>query len=190
MKGQAEIVEHVLTVLLGVILMIIVTAIVYNFYTSSLKNDITESLRQIDLQVSENMVKMYGSSHESDYAPPNGTSYKLNEVNLGLPTDISKRNYEVRLVSSAQWNISNFTSPNHFAFLENASSPKVIARTTQDPVIEVSLSVPDMDVVLQGRAANGKSPLLSYNRYNINGTVFDSIVLGSFDSLSSLASSS
>jgi hypothetical protein len=103
-----------------------------------------------------------------------------------LPSHISRRNYEIFLVSGSQiWvNVINLTvESQNISSSIKTSGAKIVAKTTQDPFVTVEYDIPNIDVGVQGRSANGVDSKLSYYRYNFNGTVYDKIVLGSSDIL-------
>lgn len=192
-KAQAKLIEYTLTILLSVLVMISVIAIVYTFYINVLKNEIRESLKQIALQTSESIIKIYQTAKIVKAQPSNQTSILINEIELNLPTDVSKRNYEVILINpNPLWlNIRNFTiDGENVSIIVETSGPKVIVQTTQDPIIKVEHSLPNIDINLQGKIENGKDSKLRYYRHNINGTIKDSVVLGEADILIDITSMS
>jgi len=161
-------------------------AIAYTFYLNVLENEIRESLKQIALYTSDNIIKIYQTAKTVKAQPSNQTSILIKEIDLSLPTDISKRNYEVILVNpNPLWlTIRNFTiDGENVSTIVETSGPKVIAQTTQDPIIKVEHSLPNIDVNLQGKVENGREDKLRYYRYNINETIRDVAVLGEADIL-------
>lgn len=192
-KAQAKLIEHVFTILLGVILLTSIVALVYSFYMNSIKTEIRESLKQIAIYTSDNIINIYKTAKASDAQPSNQTSVLIKEIDLNLPAEVSKRNYEVFLISSSSlWlSITNFTvDEQNVSSIVETSGPKVVAQTTQDPKITVEQSISNIDIALQGRSENGKEGKLRYYRYNINGTIYDSIVLGEADVLIRITASS
>jgi len=185
-KAQAKLIEYTLTILLSVLVMISIIAIAYTFYLNVLENEIRESLKQIALYTSDNIIKIYQTAKTVKAQPSNQTSILIKEIDLSLPTDISKRNYEVILVNpNPLWlTIRNFTiDGENVSTIVETSGPKVIAQTTQDPIIKVEHSLPNIDVNLQGKVENGREDKLRYYRYNINETIRDVAVLGEADIL-------
>jgi hypothetical protein len=55
---------------------------------------------------------------------------------------------------------------------------RIIAETTQDPIVSVEYDVPSIDADLQGRTLDPQNATMRYYRYNPNGTITDVIVLG------------
>ena len=191
-KGQASLIEHVMTIFLGVIVMISLVALVYSFYINAIKTEVRESLRQIALYTSENIIKIYNHAKLAKVQPSNQTSTLITEIDLNLPADVSKRNYEVYLVSSSSlWTvIRNFTVGNqNISFSVEDSGAKIVARTTQDPIVTVEQNIPNIDIDVQGISINGKDAKLRYYSYNINGTAYNLIVLGEPDILAQITSS-
>ena len=192
-KAQAKLIGYSLTILLSVILMISVTALVYSFYTSAIRTEISQSLNQIAASVSDSIVNMHKSSKATDFQPSNYSSILISEIGLSLPSEVAKRNYEVMLISpSSLWiGITNFTiDDQNVSSITDTSGPKIVVQTTQDPIVKVERSLPNMDVLLQGKSENGEDGELRYYRYNINGTIYDSVVLGKSDILMNVISSS
>lgn len=186
-KGQASILEHVFTVLLGVIMIVAITSLVYGFYKNAIENEAAAQLRQIAIQVSENIVKLHQTSRGSTSSPKNYTSVFIGDVDLNLPDNVAKRNYEVSFVSgSTLWSQVDVLSVDgkNVSFLRNVSSAKVVARTTQDPRVSVEIDVPNIDATLQGKISNGVDDKISYYRFNVNNTLYDKVILGKADMLS------
>ena len=61
---------------------------------------------------------------------------------------------------------------------ETASSAKVIAKTTQRPIITYEYDVPNVPIKLQGKYSSGDDDTLRLIRYNYNGVLEDTIILG------------
>jgi hypothetical protein len=189
MKGLSKFVEYTFMVLLSVLFLVSVVALVYSFYNTIVINEVRESLRQLAIQTSGRIMEIYRDSRTAKSQPTNYTSILLKEIDLGLPTSVSKRNYEIVLVSASPiWvNIRNFTIDNQNVSTKvDTGGAKVIARSEQNPVVEVEYDVPNIDVTIQGKSENGKNGKLSYYRYNINGSIYDTIVLGEADILVTL----
>jgi len=192
-KAQAKLIEHAVTILLGIIVMTSIVALVYSFYMNALKTEIRESLRQIALYTSDNIIKICNTAKTTKAQPSNQTSILISEIDLSLPAEVSKRNYEVILVgANSLWPvITNVTVSNqNISFIIKTSGAKIVAQTTQDPKITVEQNIPNIDIDLQGMSKNGKEGKLRYYRYNINGTIYDSIVLGEADILMRITASS
>ena len=186
MKGQANFIEYIFTILLSVVVVIAITLLVYGFYRNLIENEVKQELRQIVIQTSDQIVRLYDVARASKAQPTNYTSLLLSEVDLNLPRQASNKNYDVLLVSSSQLvsiislvtidglNVSNTVS---------GANAKVVARTNDDPEIEVEYDIPNIDVSVQGKASDGVNATLRYYRYNINGVLYDTIVLGPYDIL-------
>jgi len=180
-KGQAEIIEYVIIILLSVFLISAITIIVYNIYDSNLRSEIKDNLDQITLTTTDNIVKLYDQGKNSKATVAQDSSVKIAEINLNFPASISGRNYEVILTeSNLIWqNIGNISIGGQ-EILPSLTTPgaKIIARTLQDPEVTVERDVPNIDISLQGRSKNGQNCTLSYYRYNSSSIVTDKIVLG------------
>jgi hypothetical protein len=184
-KGQAEIIGNVFAIFLGIVFLTAISILSYSLYTSQLKSEIENNLRQIGMEISNSILKLYEIGKNSKYSPNENESAKLAEIELKLPSHVSGRNYEVLLVATNPIfvQISNISI--------NESSPasstitvygtKIILRTTQSPEVLVDIDVPNIDVYVQGKSENGLNSSLAYYRYNLNGTIKDNILLGSQD---------
>ena len=184
-KGQAEIVENIFIVFFGIIILAAISIIAYNFYMNQLKSEIENSLKQLGVDISNNILKLYESGKNSKYSPKLNETAKLAEVDLNLPSRVSGRNYEAFLiVANPIWvQISNLTIGNVPPAASVITSPgtKIILRTTQSPEVTVEQEVPNVDVLVQGKIENGLNSKLSYFRCNFNNTIKDYIVLGKQD---------
>lgn len=189
MKGQAKFIEYILTILLGVIFLVIISSLIYVFYITSLKQEIRENLKQLALQVSNNILRAYETTQSSKAEPSNFTSILLSEMDLNLPTSVSRRNYEIFLISANPvWSTINFTIDNQsISTIVETPGAKIVAQTTQDPIVVVEHSLPNIDASVQGKSENGKGKL-SYYRYNLNGSIYDTVVLGEAEILIAITS--
>lgn len=181
-KGQAELVEYIMTIAIGLIILTVISTLSYGFYRNAVKADLEKGLTELTIQTDENILKLYKTGKTSKAQPSNSSSILISDVNLNLPSQISKRNYEIYLVgSNPVWlNLINFTlNEQNVSSVTKISGAKVVARTTQDPYVTVERNMPNIEVGVQGRSENGKDSKLTYYRYNANGTVYDKIVLGS-----------
>jgi hypothetical protein len=180
-KGQSSLIEYILTILFSVIILIAISGIIYAFYNNILKQDISRSLNEINLQTADAISKIYQQGKASTSSPSNSTSILLASVNLNMPTKISGKNYEIDLfpLNSIFATINNVTSQGmNVTMLIQSSGAKIVAKTTEDPKIVVSKDITNIDVNIQGAVINGINSTLKYYRYNFNGTIYDKIILG------------
>jgi hypothetical protein len=183
-KGQSELVDYIFTILFSFLLLASVVLIVFTFYTNTTTQQVQGSLRTIAVQVSDAVSRVYQTANDIKSLPPNSTSVLLYQLDISLPNQVAKKNYEVILVSSTPVfsTVTNITVNNNLVnTLVSSSGAKVIARTTQDPLETVQLDIPNIDVQVQGRIENGVNSTLRYYRYNLNGTTFDTVVIGPYD---------
>lgn len=181
MKGQSNLIEFVLSVLFSIIVLVAVSAIIYAFYRNALAQDMTKSLNEVTLQMSDSILKIYQQGKQSTASPLNSTSVLIATVNMNLPTKISNRNYEVDLIpiNPLYASIVNVSIGGiNLTYVIKTDGAKIIARSTDDPKITVSKDLPNVAVNIQGSAINGLNATLQYYRYNFNGTVYDKILLG------------
>jgi hypothetical protein len=180
-KGQAKFIEYLLTVVLSAVFLAIVSLMINTFYTNALKGEIKDSLKQLAIQIGDNVVKVYETAKLSNAQPSNNTNILLNELKLSLPDAVSKRNYRIRFISTTPiWvSIKNITVGGlNATWTIKPSGATIQAETTEDPKVSVEHYLPNVDVGVQGQCENGQNSVLKYYRFNINGTVKDKIVLG------------
>jgi hypothetical protein len=184
-KSQAEIVENVFTVFFGVILLTAISTIAYNLYMNQLKSEIENNLKQLAIDILNNILKLYETGKNSRYSPRLNETAKLAEVDLNLPSKVSGRNYEAFLIAANPlWvQISNLTVDEvpPEALVITSPGAKIVLRTTEFPKVTVEQEVPNIDVLTQGKIENGLDSKLSYYRCNFNNTIKDYIVLGKQD---------
>lgn len=184
-------IEYILTVLFGVFVMASIIALVYSFYSTALRIEIREELKQLAVQTGDQIVKLYEIAKLSKATPSNYSSVLISEIDLKLPTDVSKRNYQLLLVSASPvWSsISTFyVNSKNATVIEETSGAKIIVQTIQSPIITVEQDIPNIDVAVMGVSKNGKDSKLRYYRYNINGNIYDTIVLGNSTMLITISS--
>ena len=183
-KGQAQIIEYFFTILFGFLILASITLIAYTFYSNTVRQQAKASLRQVAIQISDAVSRVYQAVKDVKNSPTNSSSLLLYKLDVSIPNQVSKRNYEIVLVSSSTVysTITNITIDNKSVVSRIASSgAKVVARTVQDPIETVELDIPNVDVQVQGRILNGVNSSLRYYRYNLNGTVYDTIIIGPYD---------
>jgi len=182
-KAQTQIIGNIFMVLLSVVFLTVISILSYSLYTTQLKSEIENNLRQIGTEISKSIIKLYEIGKNSKYSPNENGSAKLAEIELKLPSRISGKNYEIFLVANPILiqisNISvNESSPPYTLTLYGT---KVVLRTTQSPEVFVEVDVPNIGAYVQGKSENGLNSSLAYYRYNLNGTIKDIILLGPQD---------
>jgi len=125
---------------------------------------------------------LYNLGKDFDVTPENSSSIIISDIDLNYPDKISGKIFEVELTSSPGiWNVvTNFTINGRNATIrkETTSGAKIIAKTTQRPLLSYEYNVPNVPIVLQGKFRSGENDTLKLVRYKYNGTVEDTIVLG------------
>ncbi|MBS3052825.1 MAG: hypothetical protein J4428_05650 [Candidatus Aenigmarchaeota archaeon] len=61
---------------------------------------------------------------------------------------------------------------------EKISGSRIVVKTTQSPIVAYDFQISNIPVPVQGIFRSGENSTLKYIRYNYNGTVNDTIVLG------------
>jgi hypothetical protein len=158
---------------------------IFRYYDQVLGTNIQASLRQIAVQTTNGIISLYEKSKNTDLVPGNSSSIIISEINLNYPNKISGKNFEVELLSSPGiWNtIINMTidGENTTIRKETSSGNKIVVKTTQNPLTSYEHTIPNIPIILQGRFKSGDNDTLKLVRYNYNGNIVDSIVLGESD---------
>jgi len=184
MKGQSRFVGYMLTVLLSVLVLVSISALVYGLYRTALEREVTAELTQMATQVKDNVIKIYESGKNSKIQPSNYTSVLITDIDLNLPDNVAKLNYEIDLITASSL-YSYITAATiggvNVSGVKDASLAKIIAKTTQDPIIKVEFDLPNIDIIIQGKVRNGLNDFLRYYKYNQNSTIYDTVILGQSD---------
>jgi hypothetical protein len=192
MKGISNFVSYTFAILFGFVILILFSSLVYSFYDQVLKNSITRNLKDISIQTSTGIIQLYNLGREFKANPANSTSILISNISLNYPEKIGDKNYEIELLTSPGiWNsLINFTisGKNETIVKELASSSKIIAKTTQRPFITYEYDLPNMPIILQGKFRSGENDILKLVRYNYNGTIQDTIILGQSDIIIGISS--
>lgn len=182
-KGISPLAGYVFAILLAVIVIAGVSALAYSFYRTLLEDEVKRELTQAAAQASSKITEIYSLSKASKASPQNSTAILLADANLNLPATVASKKYQLTLLSANQVAslILNVTVNN-----QNASTTKlpqtgkIVAETTEDPFVKIDYEIPSIDVDLQGRSDSPTNATLRYYRYNPNGTVIDTILLGDY----------
>jgi len=182
MKGISQFISYAITILLGFSILIFLSTLVYRYYDDILKNTIKAELKQICIQTTNNIIKLHNLAKEFDAIPKNSTSTIISSIDLNYPNKVEGKNFEVELLASPGiWNsITNITIEGKEVIIvkETGSYSKIIAKTTQKPIIVYEYDVPNVPIVLQGKFRSGENDILKLLRYNYNGVIEDRIILG------------
>ncbi len=185
MRGVSNFVSYTFTILFGFTMLILFTSLIYSFYDQIQKTSITASLKQIAIQTTDSIIKLYELSKEFKTNPANSTSIIISNISLNYPKKIGGKGYEVELLSSPGiWNsITNFiiSGANATIIKESVSSSKIVVKTIQKPVLTYEHDLPNTPIILQGKYRSGENDNLKLVRYNYNGIVEDRIILGQSD---------
>jgi hypothetical protein len=142
-------------------------------------------LKQICIQTANSIIQLHNIAKEFNSLPKNSTSIIISSIDLNYPNKVEGKNFEVELLTSPGiWNlVTNITieGKNVTIVKETGSSSKIIAKTTQKPIIVYEHDIPNIPIVLQGKFRSGENDNLRIIRYNYNETVEDRIILGGSD---------
>jgi hypothetical protein len=180
-KGQAKFVSYIFTILISIVIAGIVIAFVYSLYNLLGEDEIRRELRAVALQGSSQIVDLITLAKNSKLIPENNTSILISEVEMNLPAKAANKKYELLLISPSPLFVSleNITieGVEVAQSLKVVATPKIIARTTEEPITEVEIDLPNLGVILIGKAA-GESAKLKYYRHNFNNAIRDFVLLG------------
>jgi len=182
MKGISKFVNYSFMILISFVALGIFVTLIYGYYNHIIKTNIQVGLEQIATQTSDKIIYLYDQAKESNADPANSTSVVISNIDLNYPTQIVDRNFEVELLSSPGiWNaITSITIEGKEVTImkETSSSAKVIAKTTQRPIVTHEHDVPNIPIRLQGKYTPGNDDVLRLVRYNYNDNLVDTIILG------------
>ena len=182
MKGVSKFVNYSFLILISFAALGIFVTLIYGYYNHILGTNIQVGLKQIATQTSDRIIYLYDKAKQSNADPANSTSVVISSIDLNYPTEVMDRNFEVELLSSPGiWNvITSITieGENVTIMKETSSSTKVIAKTTQRPIVTYEYDVPNVPIRLQGKFSPGDDDTLNLVRYNYDGDLEDTIILG------------
>ena len=184
MKGQSKFIGYMLTVLFSIIVLAVISALIYNFYQSALDVEINSELTQIAIKVKDSVIKIYDIGKNSKVQPSNYSSILISELDLNLPRNVGNLNYEVSLVTAAPlftYLTKTVQNDTNVSGVKQTSVARIIAKTIQDPIVNVEFDLPNIDLSVQGKVRNGVDDVLRYYRHNENVTVYDTVILGQFE---------
>lgn len=182
MRGISNFISYAITILIGFTILIFFSTLIYNYYDDILENTIKAELKQISIQTANSIVQLNNEAKESKAIPKESSSITISSIDLNYPNKVEGKNFEVELLSSPGiWNsITNITieGKNVTIVKETESSSKIVAKTTQKPIIVYEHDIPNVPIVLQGKFNSGENDTLKIIRYNYNGVVEDRVILG------------
>lgn len=169
-KGISILVSHAAFLAIGVMALLIISAMVWNVYDSVIKEEIRKDLAKVSQTMAGEIVKLY-SLKDSPAAPAANTSLLLGESSLILQQKAGGRPYTIEFAQSDQILIANVSEGNATKY-----ATQIIAKTA-DPLVQVNYTLYNIDSRAQGFGFGDKPMVLKYFRLNSNGTVEDRIVL-------------
>ena len=185
MKGVSSFISYALTILFAFIILIFFTYAIYSYYDQAMRSNVKAGLKQITTQTTNSIVELYDLGKESDVSPSNSSSIIISDIDLNYPEKVSGKSFEVELVSTPGiWGmITDFTVDGKNATIrkESSSGAKIVAKTTQKPIISYEHDVPNIPIILQGKFRSGQNDTLRLIRYNYNESINDMIILGESD---------
>ena len=184
MKGQTRLIGHILTILFSMLVLASISALIYTFYRAAIEKEVRTELTQVATQIKDNLIKIYDVGKNSKIQPSNYSSVLISETDLNLPDSVAKLNYEVDLITANPLYVDILSvtiGGVNVSGVKNTPGAKIIAKTTQDPIVNVEFDLPNFDTSVQGKVRNGVNDILGYYRHNENSTVYDTVILGQPD---------
>ena len=182
MKGVSKFVSYSFMILISFVALGVFVTLIYGYYNHVIRTNIQVGLKQIATRTSDKILYLYDQARQSDASPVSSTSVVISNIDLNYPAQVMDRNFEVELLSSPGiWNvITSITIEGENATIkkETSSSTKIIAKTTQKPIITYEYDVPNIPIRLQGKYSSGDDDILKLVRYNYNNNLEDTIILG------------
>ena len=174
MKGLSKFIEYTFITLFGFILLTVISTVLYDFYDNSRDSNTIFALKEIALQTSNGITKLYETSIDSNAEPMVNESIIVATINMEYPSKILDRDYEILLISSPgiYVDISEVIvdEEEEEVTLETSSHPKVLVRTTDGSDIEYEQVVNNIPIEIEGSYTPGDNSTLSYIKYNDNGS--------------------
>lgn len=169
-KGISILVSHAAFLAIGVMALLIISAMVWNVYDSIIREQIRTDLTGATQTLAGEIVKLY-SLKDSPAAPAANASILLGESALSLQQKAGGRQYTIEFAQSSQIAITNITEGNSTKYAAQ------ITAKTADPLVQVNYTLYNLDARIQGFGFGDKPMVLKYFRLNSNGTTEDRIVL-------------
>lgn len=169
-KGLSILVSHTAFLAIGVMALLIISAMVWNVYDSIIKEEVRKDLSKVSQTAASEIVKLY-SLKDSPAKPDANTSILLGESSLSLQQKAGGRQYMIEFAQSSQILITNISEGNATKY-----ATQITAYTT-DPFVQVNYTLYNIDSRVQGFGFGDKPLVLKYFRLNSNGTIEDRIVL-------------
>lgn len=169
-KGLSILVSHTAFLAIGVMALLIISAMVWNVYDSIIKEEVRKDLTSVSQTAASEIVKLY-SLKDSPAMPAANTSILLGESSLSLQQKAGGRQYMIEFAQSSQIMITNISEGNATKY-----ATQITAYTT-DPFVQVNYTLYNIGSRVQGFGFGDKPMVLKYFRLNSNGTIEDRIVL-------------
>jgi len=188
-KAQVSFLDFLLATLLSIGVLISIYSISLSIYRKWLIEELRAELNLISLRVSNEIIKAYGIAKEVSYIPENFSSFLIYEKDLELPSSLKGRDYEIYLISANPiWvSINNISSEGKDVKASiKTGGIKLIARTNQEPKVEVEINLPNMEVIVGGKIESGGNYDLKYYRANIDGKTFEFLLIGNYNILAKI----
>jgi hypothetical protein len=178
MRAQVYI-DLFIVILLGSAFLALLTSVVRTIYQRIEALKIEEELELILQKTASSIIRFNELGEQNPLKPKPNETITLGVYNLALPERAAGKNYELYVISRSDlWaNIRNFTSDELLSYDAEVPSAVLVARALE---VEARLGLPNLKAELQGMYRSGDLPYLRYYRYDLDGRVYDGIVLSSY----------
>ncbi len=170
-KGISVLVSHAAFLAIGVVALIIISAMIWSVYDSIVREEVKKDLTKISQTIGNEIAKLY-LLKDSPAVPEINKSLLLGESSLELQQKAGGRQYVVELEQSSGITITNISESNSTKY-----GTQIIAYTA-NPFVQVNYTLYNIGGI-QGFGSGGKTLVFRYHRINYNGTIEDRIALNS-----------
>ncbi len=170
MRGISPLVSHSIFIAVGVVVLILMSALAWYFYDTYIKESIRSELNKNLHMLAGEIAELY-RLRSSPVAPAANRSVMLGDTVLEFPEKVAGRNYIIELQHAGGIWVSNLSEGNI-----SYDSVTLIGKT-YTPEVTVNYTLFNIDASVQGYTRGGKTSL-RYFRINTNGTIRDIIALG------------
>jgi hypothetical protein len=181
MKGVVYI-DLLIIVVFMVVLISFVSFIAFRARDVIVESKIKEEFELISQQLLTAISRTVELGEKNSIAPKVNETLLLGVFDLQLPQKIVGKNYEIELISGSKiWvNVQNFTfNGEEVNYRSEGPNAKIAMRTLEEPKISLEQSLPNFGIELEGKFKSGMPGVIRYYRYNLDGKIYDAIVLSS-----------
>ena len=147
------------------------------------ESKISEEFELIAQQLLTAIARFAELGRQNPIKPKVNETLLLGVFDLQLPARAVGKSYEIKMISRGKiWvNVRNFTfDGGEVSYLGEGPNAKIAMRTLEEPEISFEQPLPNFGIEVEGTFKSGLPGVMRYYRYDINGEVFDAIILSSY----------